>query len=99
MTLGLDESIKYYEERFQFSYRKARCSLDPESLKLVLLRGIREDMLETLTMFFGGDIYQLSYNNIKTSFKNHSMVARNKGRASQGLANSSPSTSSIKNNI
>jgi hypothetical protein len=32
-------------------------------------------------------------------FKNHSRAARKKGRASQGLVSSSPSTTSIKNEI
>ena len=41
MTLGHDESIEDYEERFQLSYKRARCTLDPESPKLVLLRGVR----------------------------------------------------------
>ena len=63
MTLG------YYEERFQLSYKRAICTFDPESLKSVLLRGIIEDILETLNMMFGGDIYQLSYEDIKIVFK------------------------------
>ena len=37
MTLGNDESLEDYEERFQLSYKRARCTFDPESLKLVLL--------------------------------------------------------------
>ena len=37
MTLDNDESLEDYEERFQLSYKRARCTLDPESLKLVLL--------------------------------------------------------------
>lgn len=57
-------------------------------------------MLETLSMMSGGDIfYQSSYDDIKIVFKNHSRATRKNGRASQGLANSSPSTTSIKNEI
>jgi len=37
MTLGHDESLEDYEERFNLSYKRARCTLDLESLKLVLL--------------------------------------------------------------
>jgi len=80
MTLGNDESLEDYEERFQLSYKRARCTLDPESLKLVLLRGVREDLLDTLHMIVGGDIYQLPYEDIKTVFRNHSREARKKGR-------------------
>jgi len=50
MTIGQDESLEDYEERFQLSYKRARCTLDLESLKLVLLRGVREDLLDTLHM-------------------------------------------------
>jgi len=99
MTLGPDESLEDYEERFQPSYRRANYTLNPESLKLVLLRGIKEDILETLNMLSRGDIYQLSYDDIKIVFKNHSRATRKKGRASQGLVSSSPSTTSIKNEI
>ena len=99
MTLGHDESLEDYEERFQLSYKRARCTLDLESLKLVLIRGIREDILETLNMFSGGDIYQLSYDDIKIVFRNHSRAARKKGRAMKALAISSSSNTSIKNEI
>ena len=45
MTIGSDESLEDYEDRFQLSDKRARCTLDLESLKLVLLRGILEDLL------------------------------------------------------
>ena len=57
MTMGNDDSLEDYEERFQLSYKRARCTLDPESLKLVLLRGIPEDLLDTLHMLAGGGIF------------------------------------------
>ena len=31
MTMGNDESLEDYDERFQLSYKRARCTLDPES--------------------------------------------------------------------
>lgn len=99
MTLRPDESLEDYEERSQLKYRSPRCTLDPNSLKLILLWGIKEDMLETLNMLSVGYIYQLSYDDIKTMFKNHSRAARKKGRDSQGLVSSSSSTTSIKNEI
>jgi len=58
--------------------------------------GIREDLRETLNLLSGGDIYRLPYDGIKTVFKNHSRVVRKKGRASQAVANSSSSNTSIK---
>lgn len=99
MTLGHDESLEDYEERFQPRYKRARCTLDPESLKLVILSGIREDLLETLNLLSGGDIYQLPYDDIKIVFNNHSRAARKKGRVSQAVASSSSSNTSIKSEI
>lgn len=57
MTMGSDKSLEDYEERFQLSYKRVKCTLDPEYLKLVLLRGIREDLLDTLLLLARGDIY------------------------------------------
>jgi hypothetical protein len=58
MTQGPDESLEYFEERFQLSYKRAQnCTLDEDSLKLVLLRGVREDLMETLNLLSNGDIY------------------------------------------
>ena len=56
MNLGLDESLEDYEERFQLNYKRANCTLDLDSFKLVLFRGINEEMIETLNMLTGGDI-------------------------------------------
>ena len=72
MTIGEDESLEDYEERFQLSYKRVRRTIDPKSLKLVRLRGEREDLLETLHMIVGEDVYQLPYEDIKTVFRNHS---------------------------
>lgn len=99
MTMGSDESLEDYEERFELSYKRARCTLDPESLKLVLLRGILEDLLDTLHLLAGGDIYQLPYEDIKVIFRNNSRVARKRGRGTQPIANTSSSSSSIKSEL
>ena len=80
MTMGNDESLEDYDERFQLSYKRARCTLDPKSLKLVLLRGVPIDLLDTLHLLAGGDIYQLPYEDINNVFRNHSRVARKRGR-------------------
>ena len=82
MTMESDESLEDYEDRFQLSYKTARCTLDLESLKLFLLRGIPKDLLDTLHLLAGGDIYQLPYDDIKTVFRNHSRAARKRGRGS-----------------
>ena len=87
------------EEIFRMTIGQARCTLDPESLKLVLLRGVREDILDILHLLAGGDIYQIPYEDIKTIFRNHSKATRKKGRSSQPMANTSSSNSSIKGEI
>ena len=96
MTIGQDESLEGYEERFQLSYKRARCTLNPKSLKLVLLIGLREDLQDTLHMIVGVDVYQLPYEDIKIVFRNHSRAAKKKGRGSQPLVSPSSSNSSIK---
>ena len=99
MTLGHDDTLEDYEERFHISYKRARCTLDLEPLKLVLLRGVREHLLDTLNLLGGGNIYQLPYEDIMTVFRNHSWAARKKGRGSQPMVSPSSSNSSIKGEI
>jgi len=60
-----------------------------------MLRGILEDLLDTLHLQAKGDIYQLPYEDIKTIFRNHSRVARKRGRGSQPIPSTSSSNSSI----
>lgn len=68
MTLGPVDSLEDYEQRFQLNYRSANCTLNPKSLKLVLIRGIREEVMETLEILSPGDAYQLTYDDIKIVF-------------------------------
>ena len=81
------------------SYKRARCILDLESLKLVSLRGVREYLLDTLNLLTGGDIYRQPYEDIKNVYKNHSRVARKKGRGSQPMVSPYSSNTSIKGQI
>lgn len=55
--------------------------------------------METLNMLFGGDIYQLTYDEIKKILKNLSRVTGKRGRSSQGPISSSLSTLTIKQEI
>jgi hypothetical protein len=49
MIQGPDESLEYFEEIFQLSYKRAQnCTLDKESLNIFLLKGVREYLMETL---------------------------------------------------
>lgn len=99
MTLGPDKYLEDYEEIFQLNCRTANFTLDPNSLKLFLLQWIREDVMETLNMLSRGYVYQFTYDEIKTVFRNHSRTTRKNGMSSQGLISSSPSTMTIKHEI
>jgi len=101
MTQGPDESLEYFEERFQLSYTITQnCTLDEDSLKLVLLRGVREDLMETLNILSNGYICQLDYDYIKRIFKNHLRSSRKKGRINIGLVPQySNPTAHIKNEL
>jgi hypothetical protein len=101
MTQGPDESLEDFEERFQLSYKRAQnCTLDEDSLKFVLLRGVGENMMETLNLICNGDIYQWDYDDIKRIFQNHSRSSRTKGRSNRGLISlSSNPTTHIKNDL
>lgn len=57
MTLGPDESLEDYEERFQINYRRVNCTLDPKSLNPVLLGGFKDYVMDTLNILSRGDIY------------------------------------------
>lgn len=72
ITIRPYKSLEDYDKRFQLNYKRANPTLDPESLKLVLFRGIGEDVMEALNMLSEGDIYLLPYDEIKTIFRNPS---------------------------
>lgn len=99
MTLGLDESLEDYEEIFQLNYKRSNYTLDLGSPKLVLLQEIMEEVIETINMLSRGDIYQLPYEDIKIVFRNHSRIARRKGRASQSMTNTPSSSTFIKHEV
>jgi hypothetical protein len=72
MTQGPDEYLYDFEERFQLRYKRAQnCTLDEDSLKLVLTTWAREDLMKKMNLLSNGHIYQLEYDDIKIIFKNH----------------------------
>jgi hypothetical protein len=47
-----------YEERFQINYKRDHSfTLDDNSLKLIVLRLVREESMETLNLLANGDIF------------------------------------------
>lgn len=58
MIQGENESLEYFEEIFQLSYRRMHNNtLYLDSLKLVFLRGVREELMEALNLQTNGYIY------------------------------------------
>jgi len=58
--------MEEYEERSQLSYKRDNsCTVNDDTLKHVLLRGVREELMETLNLLENGDIFQLHYEYIK----------------------------------
>jgi len=94
MTKGDNESSKDFEERFQLSYKRAHnYTPDEDSWKLVLLRRVREYLMETLNLLVNGYIYHLDYATIKQILKNHSRENKKKGGYGRSMLSdfSSPS--------
>lgn len=82
MTQWPYDSLKDYEEIFQMSYRREHNdTLDLDSLKLVLILGIKEELMETFNMLTNRNIYFLNYEEIKIVFKNHSRAIKKGGRS------------------
>jgi hypothetical protein len=68
-------------ERFEFSYKRyTRYILDPKLLKLVLLKGVREEWMEILDLIENCNISQLSCDEIKKVLKNYSRVENKKSK-------------------
>lgn len=59
MTQQYDESIENYINRFQYNPRNA---LDPETLRIIFLRGLREYCIDILNLTRGRNVSQMSYN-------------------------------------
>ena len=53
-----NESLEYFEERFQLSYKwDHNCSIDDKSLKHVLLWGVRYEHIDRPNILVNEDIY------------------------------------------
>ena len=57
MTQEKNETLEYFEERLQLSCKRSHsCTVDDDSLKTILLQGLREEYLDTLNLLAYGDI-------------------------------------------
>ena len=62
MIQGEDESLEDYVDRFQYNLQKSKYKhLEKETLKTLLLKGIKDEFLELLNLIGKDDFFQLSY--------------------------------------
>lgn len=66
MNQRLDETLEDYVEHFQFNYKiSTSWNMDGESLKLFLLEGVREELIESLNILIvARHVYQLTYEEV-----------------------------------
>lgn len=98
MSQKEDKPLEYYVERFQFALKKnPQHKLSEESLKLVFLRGINEDSMDSLNIIGGGDISTGPFEDICKVFRNYSInLSRNpRGERSSITSKSSNGVSKV----
>lgn len=82
MTQAESETLEDFEESFQLSDKRSHsCPLDDDSLKFVLIKGVREEYIDTLNLLAHGDISQLTYEEINNFFKNYARSSSKKGKS------------------
>jgi len=65
MIQGEDEILEDYVERFHYNLQKLKHKcLEKEILKILLLKGIKDEFLELLNLIGKGDVFQLSYDDV-----------------------------------
>lgn len=61
--------MEHYVERFHYNLQRSKHSdLDPDILKIILIRGMRDDCLDMLNLIGKGDISQDPYDDITKLF-------------------------------
>jgi hypothetical protein len=65
MTQKEEETLEDYVERFQYNLQRTKQNtLDPETLRIIFLRGIKDDCMHALNLMGAEDISQMTYNDI-----------------------------------
>jgi hypothetical protein len=65
MTAKENETLEEYVERFQYNLQRSPYDTLPgEVLKATLIKGMKDEWVETLNLMGKGDIYQETYDNI-----------------------------------
>jgi len=65
MVANANETLEEYVERFQYNLQRSRYAiLPPKILKTTMIKGMKDQWVETLNLMGKGDIYQEYYENI-----------------------------------
>ena len=65
MTAKYSETLEKYIERFQYNLQRSPYATLPKLvLKVDLIKGMKDEWIETLNLMGQGDIYQEEYDNI-----------------------------------
>lgn len=65
MVAKPSETLEEYVERFQYNLQISPYTILPDNvIKTILIRGMKDQWVETLNIMGKGDIYQEIYNNI-----------------------------------
>ena len=75
ITQGEEETLENYVERFQYNLQRSKLrQLGKNTLKKLLLKGIKSEYLEILNLMGRGDVPQLSYDNVCELCRRYSRV-------------------------
>ena len=65
ITRGEEETLENYVEHFQYNLQRSKLrQLGKDTLKKLLLKGIKNEYVEILNLMGIGDVFQLSYDNV-----------------------------------
>jgi hypothetical protein len=86
MTQKEEETLEDYVERFQYNLQRTKQNtLDPETLRIIFLRGIKDDCMDALNLMGAGDISQMTYNDICELCKRYSRGITKSGKSPRDL--------------
>ena len=81
-----DESLEDLMERFMYNVKRGKLHhLGSDTLKILLLRTIRDEWIDLLNIMSRGDVYQLSFDEICETCKH---ISRGRARVSQSTSRS-----------
>ena len=88
ITQGEEETLENYVKRFQYNLQRSKLrQLGKDTLKFFLLKGIRSEYLEILSLMGTCDVFRLSYNYVFELCRSYS---RGKFKISKNIPSSQP---------